>query len=252
MTDAPNGGLPPADRPLGEVVPSGGAHRSDQAGSQTGGTAGAAKEQASQVGQTAKESGQRVAGTAAEQGKNVLHESTNQVRRLTNQATQQAQEQTRAQKDKASTGLRSLSDELHGLAEGRGTQNSMLSDFAKQAADKAQDLAGWLENREPGELLDEVRQLARRKPGTFLVGSLAAGLVAGRLTRGAVDASRDTDENGAGSQQYRSGTRAGTSYGTTSPVGADTPIASGVAADTGTTVLPGETVSAGQRSGDYR
>ena len=52
------------------------------------------------------------------------------------------------------------------------------------------DLAGWLDQRDPGELLDEVRGIARRKPGTFLLGALAAGVVAGRLTRGAVDASR--------------------------------------------------------------
>jgi hypothetical protein len=60
-----------------------------------------------------------------------------------------------------------------------------------------QDLAGWLEQREPGELLDEVRALARRKPGTFLLGALAAGVVAGRLTRGAVDATRSDTGDGA-------------------------------------------------------
>ena len=174
MTDAPYGGLPPADRPLG--------------GSSTTDTA---KDQATQVGQTAKESGQKVAGTAAEQSKHVLHEGKQQARNLTREVGQQAHEQTKAQKDKASSGLRSLADELDGMANGQGGPSGLATDLAQQASSKANELASWLDRREPGDLLDEVRRLARRKPGTFLLGALAAGVVAGRLTRGAVDANSD-------------------------------------------------------------
>ena len=81
MTDAPYGGLPPTDRPLGEVQPEGSTY-SDGLGSTTAtdnGNAGTAREQAGQVGQTARDSGQRVAGTATEQGKNVLHEGKQQA-----------------------------------------------------------------------------------------------------------------------------------------------------------------------------
>jgi hypothetical protein len=38
-------------------------------------------------------------------------------------------------------------------------------------------------DRQPGRLLEEVRDYARRHPGTFLLGALAAGLVLGWLTR---------------------------------------------------------------------
>jgi hypothetical protein len=41
-----------------------------------------------------------------------------------------------------------------------------------------------LQNREPADLLEEVRSYARRKPGTFLLGAALAGVVAGRLTSG--------------------------------------------------------------------
>ena len=174
MTDAPYGGLPPADRPLGGTS-----------------TTDTAKDQATQVGQTAKESGQKVAGTAAEQGKHVLHEGKQQVRNLTREAAQQAHEQTKAQKDKASSGLRTLADELDGMVNGQGGESGLATDLAQQASSKANELASWLDRRQPGELLDEVRRLARRKPGTFLLGALAAGVVAGRLTRGAVDANSD-------------------------------------------------------------
>ena len=60
----------------------------------------------------------------------------------------------------------------------------MATDLAHEAADKAQQLAGWLENRDPGSVLDEVRAFARQRPGVFLAMSLGAGIVAGRLARG--------------------------------------------------------------------
>jgi hypothetical protein len=84
------------------------------------------------------------------------------------------------------------------MADGNGVQQGMVTDLARQASDKAQDLAGWLESRQPGDLVEEVRDLARRKPGTFLLGAAVAGVLAGRLTRGTVDATRsEGTETGA-------------------------------------------------------
>jgi hypothetical protein len=186
MTDATYGGTPSTERTLGEVLPQGQTY-----GDEPTSTTDAAKEQATQVGQTAKESGQKVAGTAAEQGKTVLDEGRTQARHLTREVGNQVTEQTSAQKDKAANGLRTLSGELRGMVDGQGAPSGIAGDLVQQASAKAGELAEWLEQRDPGTLLEEVRGLARRKPGTFLVGALAAGVVAGRLTRGAVDASRD-------------------------------------------------------------
>jgi hypothetical protein len=49
-----------------------------------------------------------------------------------------------------------------------------------------------LQNREPAQLLDDVRSFARRKPGLFLLGAAAAGVLAGRLTSGVKAAHSDT------------------------------------------------------------
>jgi hypothetical protein len=180
-----------------------------------------------------------LAGTAADQGRTVLHEGTAQARHLGRELGHQADEQTRVQKDKAVSGLRSLGDELSGMASGSG-QPGLASDLAQTAATTAHDLAGWLDQRDPGRLLDEVRTMARRRPGTFLLGALAAGVVAGRLTRGTVDANRDA--KGQRPDATAGSARPGT-YRTT-----DTPIAAGVAADTGSTV-PAEPVKVGYSSG---
>jgi hypothetical protein len=81
----------------------------------------------------------------------------------------------------------------------QGGQSGPATDLAHQAADKVTDLAAWLEHRDPGSLLEEVRTYARRKPGTFLLGAAAAGVLAGRLTRGAVQVSKEgADASGDG------------------------------------------------------
>jgi hypothetical protein len=150
-----------------------------------------ARDQAAQVGRTTSDAGKRVAGTAADQAGQVAQEARRQARDLFGEARGQATEQARNGQQKASEGLRALATELHQMADG-GDQHGPASDLAKQAADKIGDIAEWLSRREPGELLDEFRAMARRRPGAFLIGAAAAGVLAGRLTRGAVDANRDT------------------------------------------------------------
>ena len=90
----------------------------------------------------------------------------------------------------------------------------MLNDIARQASDKAQELATWIDAREPGDLVTEVRDFARRKPGTFLLGAAAVGVLAGRLTRSAVDVKRDDSSSGSGTT---AGDYSGSTHGGTTP-----------------------------------
>jgi hypothetical protein len=93
-------------------------------------------------------------------------------------------EQTSSQQHKAADQLHSLADEIHEMA-AKGGQSSMATEVARQASERIHGAASWLEHREPGDLFDEVRNFARRRPGAFLAGAVVAGVVAGRLTRGA-------------------------------------------------------------------
>jgi hypothetical protein len=182
-------------------------------GDQPPGTTTIAKDEAANVGQTAKEATGQVATTATEQAKNVAGETKRQAKDLIDQAGSQVTEQAGAQKQKAAAGLRSLADELRSMAEGNGAQGGMTGDLARQAADKAHEFAGWLDQRDPGSLLEEIRQLARRKPGTFLIGAALAGVAAGRLTRGAVAA------NGSSTSSGGTVVPAGGSMPTATPIG---------------------------------
>ena len=68
-----------------------------------------------------------------------------------------------------------------------GEQSGIASDLARQASTRTRDAATWMENREPGEVVEEVKRFARRRPGAFLAAAAVVGLVAGRVTRGIAD-----------------------------------------------------------------
>lgn len=150
--------------------------------------AGTAKDQARQTAGTARDEAQNVAGVAKEEARNVVSESRHQAAGLLDEARTQVDEQARAQRDRVVETLRTFGDDIEKMANGEQTDGGMAQDIARQVADRARELSSRMDGREPAELLDEVRSFARRRPGTFLLGALAAGVVAGRLARGAKDA----------------------------------------------------------------
>ncbi len=149
-----------------------------------------ARERAQQTTGTAKDEGRRVADVAQGEAQKVASEAKAQVRGLLDQATSQVEEQSRTQRDRLVETLRSVGDDLEEMAD---SSKGTASDLVGEVAGRVRELSSRMDGREPRELLDDVRGFARRKPGTFLLGALAAGVVAGRLTRGARDAHSSDD-----------------------------------------------------------
>lgn len=161
-------------------------------------TAGTAREQAGVVADTAKAKGSEVAQTAKEQASTVINETKQQASDVLGQVKEQATSQAEAQRDRATESLRSLSDELRTMAE-QGGQSGMATTAAQQISQRMDDLAGFLEQREPGDLINEVRTFARRRPGAFLFGAVVAGVVAGRMFKGATaDSTSSTSGRSSG------------------------------------------------------
>src|SRR5512132_2432762 len=182
-------------------------------------TAQVARDEAGEVARTAADAGRQVAGTAAEQAKTVAQAATAQARDLVGEARGQVQEQARNGQQKATDGIRALVQELREMAEG-AQQSGPASEVARQAADRADRLADWLGEREPGDLVQEVRSFARRRPGVFLAGAALAGVVVGRLTRGAIDAARGPSTPSSGgydSPAATPGLSGGAARGTATP-----------------------------------
>lgn len=147
-----------------------------------------AKEQAAQVGQGAADAGKHVAGVAKEQATGVASEAADQAKNLYDQTRQELKGQASTQQQRLAEGVRSLSSELESMANGGNA--GPAADLVREASSRARDVAGWLDQRDPGALLQEVTDFARRRPGTFLAIAAGAGLIAGRLTRGAISEAR--------------------------------------------------------------
>lgn len=154
------------------------------------------KERAADTADAGKQAAGEVASTAADKAQDVVQETKQQARNVLHEARDQARTQAKDQHRNLVTNLRSLADEFGQMAQ-RSDVGGPGSDLVGQAGQRAGSVADWLDAREPGQLVEEVRRYARRSPGTFVLGALAAGVLAGRLTRGVVAAHSDDDTSGA-------------------------------------------------------
>lgn len=154
-------------------------------GADTGtGTTDQAKEAAS----TAATEGKHLAEEAKAEAKAVAADAQAQARDLLHQARTEVESQSRSQLETLVSTLQGFADDLEKMARGEGPASGIAQDVVREVSDKAAALSSQLRGREPGELLDQARGFARQKPGTFLLGALVAGVVAGRVVRGAKDA----------------------------------------------------------------
>ena len=99
--------------------------------------------------------------------KPIASETAHQARNLLEEGKGQLAGQASEGQRKAANGLHALADQLHGMSE-KSDGTGMVPEVARQASERTRTVASWLEEREPGDLVDEVRRFARRKPGMFL------------------------------------------------------------------------------------
>ncbi|HWR84732.1 MAG TPA: hypothetical protein VN200_01930 [Rhodoglobus sp.] len=182
----------------------------------SGGTS--AREQAAGVASEAKDAGQRVAGTAKDEARNVAGEAKTQARKLVDQAGGELRDQAATQQTRAAQGLRSVGDELRSMA-GSSEQGGLATEVVGQVADRVSSTAEWLDARDPGSLLAEVKDFARRKPGLFIAIAAGAGLVAGRLVK---NLAAGAPEGGT------TPSATGTTASTAGPAGATAPMPTAV------------------------
>jgi hypothetical protein len=147
-----------------------------------GGKADAAKGAAQDVAGDAKDKAANVAGTAKEQASNVASEATEHAKQLYSQASDTLKEQAAGQQERAAGGLRTLGEQLSRMAD-KDDEQGLAAKVVRDLSQRAGSAAGYLENRDPGSLLDEVKSFAARKPGTFIALAAGAGILAGRLTK---------------------------------------------------------------------
>lgn len=177
MTDTTSGSATDTAKDVGNTAKQSGTEVASHATDQAKNVAGTAGDQAKEVAGHATEQAKQVAGTAADQARNLLGEAQSRLH-----------EEASTQSEKAVSSLRALVDELGAMTRHDGPSGP-ATELASRGKQYAQDAADYLEGKQPGDLFSDLRGLAGRRPGAFLVGALLAGVAAGRLTRGMVAAS---------------------------------------------------------------
>jgi len=160
-----------------------------------------AADEAQAVASTAQEKGQAVVGVAArqarrvgatakEQADQVRGEVVDQARTLGEEALSQLESQAKTQSRRLADTLSELGDEVQALAEGRPDDADTLAPYVSDAAtavydvaDRVYSLATDIERQGLTAVLGDLQAFARRRPGTFLLGAMAAGFGVGRAVR---------------------------------------------------------------------
>lgn len=163
-------------------------------------------------GQDTAEAAKNVAATASQEAGRTTREAADQARQLWSQTRTELTDQAGAQQARAASGLNDLAQQLRSMAQ-QSDQDGMARSLVDDVARRADDAATWLDQRDPGTLLQDVRDVARRRPGMFLAVAAGLGVVAGRLSRSlAAEAHEGSSTEGAGSARQE------TSYSPGTPV----------------------------------
>ena len=168
----------------------------ERAKGEAGDVAAHAKQEAGQVVQQAKQEAAHVAGEAREQARNLYEDARGQVR-----------EQASSQTDRMAGGVQQLAAGLQALARGDTDAAGPLGGYAEQFGTRLDEFGRRMQDLGYEGILEEAKRYARRRPGTFLLGAAAAGLVVGRAVRGERDRQQASQPMGAGQQQLAQGHR---------------------------------------------
>jgi hypothetical protein len=146
-------------------------------------------EQAGAVKDEAVDGASRVVDTAKDKAADVVDEAKYQATDLLQQTQAELREQAAIQQQRVADGLQSLSDELNAMA--RSSSGGLAADLVTRAAARTGSVASYLDARDPGSLLSELKSYAARRPGAFIAAAVVAGAVAGRLTRSLASSAPD-------------------------------------------------------------
>lgn len=146
------------------------------------GTGGTAKQEVAAMKEATTGGAKDIAHTAKDEAVAVAGAAKSQLKDLYAQSRSEVGDQAAQQQKRLATGLRTAGDELGSMArssEGGG----IATDLVQQLSTRLSGAAEWLSNREPADVLEEVKRFARRRPLVFIAGAAVAGILAGRLTR---------------------------------------------------------------------
>lgn len=153
-------------------------HVQDEARSVAADAAG----KAGAVAGSAVDDARSVAADARGEAMAVAEEAKAKARDLAGETKQQLRSQAEQQAGRAAEAMRQVSTQLSSMA-AAAPDGGLAPDLARQASSTIDQLAGRLDAGGLDSLVADVKRYARNKPGMFLLGAAAAGVLAGRLAR---------------------------------------------------------------------
>jgi uncharacterized protein YgiB involved in biofilm formation len=118
------------------------------------------------------------------------------------------------QKGKAAENLNQVAGVLRRTSQELASgENQAIAQYAEAAAEQVERFSGYLKNHEVGELVNDLRDVARRQPEMFVAGALAAGFLIGRFLK-------SSSSQVTGSSYNRGGAYGQANYGQPSTYGA--------------------------------
>jgi vacuolar-type H+-ATPase subunit H len=116
-----------------------------------------------------------------------LDQAREKAQRLVSTAQERASEQVQArfgeQKQRAADSLSSVAQSLRSTTQNLQTDQDGIGRYINEAADRVDNLAHYLHDRELNEIVDQVEDFARRQPVAFLGGAFALGILGARFLK---------------------------------------------------------------------
>lgn len=126
------------------------------------GTLGTAKSEASDLAHTAGDEAKGVVDAAKTEATSVAQEAKSQAKDLFAQSQQELKDQARTQQQRVASGLQTVGGDLQSMADGAAS-DSLAADLVRQVSGRISSASAWLSDREPADVLDEVKRFARRR-----------------------------------------------------------------------------------------
>jgi hypothetical protein len=183
-----------------------------------------AKRQAQQTAEHARGQAGEAAGTAKAEGRKVADDARHQARNVIDEAKSVGRARADEQAGRLADALRQFNQQTEALLDGRTDEAGALGDYARQLADRAGHYAQQVDDLGFDGVVRETSRFARRRPGAFLLAAAGAGLLVGRLGRGAKDAQDGGDSGTQATGRALPSSTEGTTPGTTAGQAAPTSV----------------------------
>lgn len=156
-------------------------------------------------GGSASQSAKEVAQEAGKTAKELRREAASQARSTSEYVREQARTSLDEGKGQVARQVGGLAEAFHKSSEElRSQELGRLADQSEWVAGRIEEMQNYLQERDPGDVLNDLRGVARRQPGWFLGGMFAAGLAASRFLQSGESYEKHHD-SGSATGQYSSG-----------------------------------------------